>query len=67
MNIANLKMKITLKKKSVYGQNKYYPACEVSKGLAGLLGSTTLSDAKLNYLINVFNCEISLEADKFEI
>jgi hypothetical protein len=57
---------ISIKKKEVYGQTKFYPACEKSKIFAKLLGQQTLTKQNLK-TIALLDYEITLEQDELEI
>lgn len=53
-------MIITINPKSVYGETKYYPACELSRLFAQLLGQVTLTLSNLR-LIKQMGIEIKEE------
>jgi DNA topoisomerase IB len=60
------KQTLTIRKKSVYGVDKYYPACEKSKIFAKLLGQQTLTEQNLK-TIACLDYELELEQDELEI
>lgn len=53
-------MIITINPKCVYGETKYYPACELSRLFAELLGQVTLTLSNLR-LIKQMGIEIKEE------
>ncbi len=40
-------MKIIVTKKSIYGRDLVYPACDLARGFAALLGVKTFNDGQL--------------------
>ena len=55
-------MKLTIKKKNVYGEYKYYPVCADSQIFARIAGTKTLSKRRLN-LIKSLGYELELEQE----
>lgn len=43
-------MNITVEVRTVYGEDKFYPACEASRLFAQLLGQTTLTRPNLQII-----------------
>ena len=53
-------MKLTIKKKNVYGEYKYYPVCEDSQIFARIAGTKTLTRETINH-IRRLGYELELE------
>ena len=56
-------MKITIERKSVYGNKLYYPVCSKAKAFAKLIGSVTLTDQKLRDIKHGLGYEIELKQE----
>ena len=59
-------MKITVKIKNVYGQEKVYPVCHTAQLLSALTGHLTFSPAML-HVIRELGYEISVETPRLEV
>jgi hypothetical protein len=46
-------MKIIIEIKSVYGEEKFYPVCEVAKKFCELLGTKTLTDRAIKNILDL--------------
>ena len=53
-------MKLTIKKKNVYGEHKYYPVCADSQIFAKIAGTKTLTRETINH-IRRLGYELELE------
>ena len=58
-----MQTKIIIEKKTVYGNELFYPVCERAKAFANLIGSTTLPDHKLKQIKRNLGFEIELKQE----
>ena len=46
-------MKIVVEHRSVYGTERFYPGCDISRGLLKLMGKKTFTEMDLLVLVNL--------------
>ena len=59
-------VKIIIKKKNIYGEDKYYPACKASEAFAAIAGTRTLTESTLR-LVKSLGYDLELEQQTINI